>query len=242
MNFDTPIKYMKEYCKKFNINYSGTKTDVYNRIVEFENSKAELTPNGVFENRFHYLILDLETTGLNYNKHKIIEIAYIILDENLNEICRNTSLIKVEPNITDVYDKKLYDQAVNSNITFNDFINNNLQMFDCKTFVAHNLNFDKNFLLHNLQKLENNYIESLKQKLNNMSEYCTMKNFNKNISGSGGSKTNFNKIQKHTKYTSLINAYKFYFNIEFEDAHRAMNDTIACMEVFKKLKTENKND
>jgi len=227
MNFDTPIKYMKEYCKKFNINYSGTKTDVYNKIVEFENSKAELTPNGVFKNSLHYLILDLETTGLYYNKHKIIEIAYIILDENLNEVYRNSSLIKVEPNLTDVYDKKLYEQAVNSNITFNDFINNNLQMFECKIFVAHNVSFDKPFLLHNLQKLinaENNYIESLKQKLNNMSEYCTMKNFN--------------DIHKRTKWTSLINAYKFYFNVEFEDAHRAMNDTIACMEVFKKLKTE----
>jgi DNA polymerase III alpha subunit (gram-positive type) len=222
---------MKEFCKKFNINYSGTKTNVYNRIVEFENSKAELTPNGVFKNSFHYLILDLETTGLNYNKHKIIEIAYIILDENLNEICRNSSLIQVEPNITDVYDKNLYEQAVNCNTTFNDFIKNNLQMFECKTFVAHNVNFDKNFLLHNLQKLiecdkvlQNNYIESLKQKLNNMNEYCTMKNFN--------------NIHKRTKWTSLIYAYKFYFNIAFEDAHRAMNDTIACMEVFKKLKTE----
>jgi DNA polymerase III alpha subunit (gram-positive type) len=236
MNIDTPIKYMKEYCKKFNINSSGTKTNVYNRIVEFENSKAELTPNGVFKNNFHYLILDLETTGLNYNKHKIIEIAYIILDENLNEVYRNSSLIKVEPDLTDVYDKNLYNEAVNSNTTFNDFINNNLQIFECKIFVAHNVNFDKPFLLHNLQKLinaENNCAEklkNLKQKLNNMSEYCTMKNFN--------DIQKRKEPQKIIKWTSLIDAYKHYFNVEFEDAHRAINDTIACMEVFKKLKNE----
>jgi hypothetical protein len=37
MNFNTPFKYMKEFCKKHNINYSGTKTNVYNKIVEFQN-------------------------------------------------------------------------------------------------------------------------------------------------------------------------------------------------------------
>lgn len=205
MNFETPMKYMKEYCKKYNINCCGTKTDVYNNILQFQ------------KQHLHYLILDLETTGLKYDINKIIEIAYIILDENLNEICRNSSLIKVEPNLTDVYDKNLYNEAINCDTTFNEFINDNINIFDCKVLVGHNIQFDKNFLLYNLNNPEDC---ELSTKLNNMIEYCTMKNFNE------------------TKRFSLINAYKFYFNIEFEDVHRAMNDTIACMEVFKKLKTE----
>ena len=115
------------------------------------------------------LILDTETTGLDYENDKIIEIGIVELIDNV--LTQNYFHEYINPNIDisisaqkvpGITNEFLLDKPIFSNIAqrFLDFIKND-------TIIIHNANFDTNFINKELQhcgfkKIKNNIIDTIK--------------------------------------------------------------------------------
>ena len=69
-------------------------TDDHNTVIEQPDSPAD-TPRDQGEHQATLLWIDLEMTGLDPAKDRILEVAAIATDMNLNEIARFTAIVKV---------------------------------------------------------------------------------------------------------------------------------------------------
>jgi DNA polymerase III subunit alpha, Gram-positive type len=160
-----------------------------------------------------YIVLDIETTGLNRQKDQITEIAALKIENNRIidrfEVLINP-LVKIPLNIvelTGISDSLVKDKPTISEVLpkFNNFIGKDI-------LVAHNAIFDIGFLNFNYKKhfekdLDNNTI-------------CTM-----NLA---------------RKIVPTIPSYRLsslcsYFDIRNECAHRAMSDVYATTKLFTKF-------
>lgn len=96
-----------------------------------------------------------------------------------------------------------------------------------ETLVAHNYDYDHEVLKIACARFKHDFV------LEKKASYCTMKTATpicKLPSTRGG-----------FKWPKLQEAYKFFFNREFEGAHDAMADIRACKDVFFKLQELSKN-
>jgi DNA polymerase-3 subunit epsilon len=168
--------------------------------------------NEPFENSV-YIVLDIETTGLNPVENDIIEIfAFLVEKERITkefhrlvnpgffiprritEITGITNPMLIgQPNIRDVIQE------------FDDFIKDYI-------IIGHNINFDLSFL----NRAYNIY---LNKKLNSPS-VCTLEL----------SKRLLPHLRSH-KLSYIAD----YFNITYNRLHRAKDDTFITYEIFKKL-------
>lgn len=174
--------------------------------------------NSLLGNYNEYVIIDIETTGLDPQKDKIIELAGIKIKDN-KIIEEYSSLINPEIEISDFITKltgitnDMVEQAPiieNELKHFLDFIGNNL-------VIGHNVNFDINFIYDNNFKyyhsiFDNNYLDTLR-----MSKKLI-------------------HLENH-KLKTLANA----FNIDYKDAHRALRDCDITFDVYNALKELNIN-
>ncbi|SVB72003.1 uncharacterized protein METZ01_LOCUS224857, partial [marine metagenome] len=94
-----------------------------------------------------YIAFDFETTGLNPDKDRIIEIAAIKFVDG-NPVDRFTTLLNpertIDPFITDITgisDKMVRDKPIES-----DIIDEFIEFLTDLPLVAHNISFDKSFL------------------------------------------------------------------------------------------------
>lgn len=87
-------------------------------------------------------------------------------------------------------------------------------------FVAHNSNFDLKVMRGELRRA------NLPDRFDETEAFCTMK-----------ASTPICKIPgaRGVKWPKLTEAYQFFFNETFENAHEALADARACARVFKKL-------
>lgn len=184
------------------------------------------------------IVFDIETTGLpekigfdkyyhpslthKYDKCRIVELAYIIFDDYGNEIKRVSSIIKPDGFI--IENSHIHgittEQAINEGKSIIYVLEQfKVDISNCKKIVAHNIIFDKTILLSECYRYNKNDIV---KELEYIIQYCTM------IIG--------RDKMKMLKYPKLIELYKYLFNHDIIQRHRALDDVLLCSQCFFKLK------
>ena len=168
-----------------------------------------------------YMAIDIETTGLNPNEDKIIEIGAIIMKEG-DEIARFSKLIqpcmKLPERIvklTGITDEMLLGQEKESEVIlkFLDFCTENMQPFKEKDLIlGHNIAFDHSFLkaaaVRANRSFERRALDTLR-----ISRRCHMELPSKNLESMCA-----------------------HYQIQRERSHRAIEDAIAAAQLYEKLK------
>lgn len=156
-------------------------------------------------NSLSFCIIDLETTGGNYKKDKIIEIGLVRV-EKLKIVEEKSYLVNPEKDIPDFIQKltKISQAKVKDKPVIEDIIDEVIDFIGDDILVAHNTSFDVPFL--------NGVISTLgKPELENK-VICT------------------NVMTKHLMpeiLSSNLNYMCRLFNIEHSKAHRALDDALA---------------
>ncbi len=166
-----------------------------------------------------YAVVDLETTGGKASMEKVIEVAIVLFDGK---------------EIIDSYETLIHpERAIPSSITRLTGITNEMvvdapkfyevakkivEMTEGAIFVAHNVRFDYQFLREEFGRL--GFTFSRKQ-------LCTVRLSRKAFPGLRG--YGLSKLIDH-------------FNIPIENRHRAMGDTMATVDVLKRILDQEGND
>lgn len=164
--------------------------------------------------REEYIVVDLETTGLDpYKGCEIIEIGVTeIID---GKIGRNYSRF-VKPNgiipsfITEI--TNITNEMVENELTLDKVLPRFRSYIGDRTIIAHNAKFDLKFLNYYLNELN---LEPIKNHI------CTLELLKQNKDYKGKNK----KLETACEY----------YNIENKNAHRADSDTLATAKLFLKL-------
>ncbi|NCP72114.1 3'-5' exonuclease [archaeon] len=160
-----------------------------------------------------YIVLDIETTGLNRSKDQITEIAALKLEGN-RIVDKFETLInpqmKIPAEITQL--TGITDDMVKEKPTIQEVLPNFIDFIKKDILVAHNAIFDIGFINHNLNLHLNQTLEN--------KNICTMNLAKKIIS-----------TMPSYRLSSLCN----YFDIKNEYAHRAMSDVYATTKLFTKF-------
>lgn len=167
-----------------------------------------------------YVIVDIETTGLDTNYDEIIEIGAIKIKNNEIVDTYNT-LIKPKYEI-DEYITELTgitNEMVADAPSIDKVIGNFKEFISDSILVGHNFNFDLNFLYDNSMNILNNPIE------NNFIDTMRLARF----------------LLKDLKHHRLIDIAKNY-NIDSSNSHRAIEDCRITYSCYKALMEEAKNN
>ncbi len=162
-----------------------------------------------------YTVVDIETTGLSPYRHKITEIAAVRIDEDCNVLEEFQTLINPECNIpsfitrlTGITNDMVKDQPV-----INDAIPKFLEFMKDDIFIAHNASFDHRFLKANAENIGKSLLNTT---------LCTRKLANRLLYDNIASKK--------------LGCICDYYGINNNQAHRAMSDVKATVDVFKNFK------
>lgn len=179
------------------------------------------------------LIFDVETTGLplsmkkppfqvkNFNTSRLIEIGYIIMNEN-NEIVKEYSnLIKHNDDI-EIKNTHIHgistDDVKKDGILMQDFLLEFMvDLKGVKQIMAYNIDFDYNIMMSELYRIYNKEAITVISLLYSVDKSCIM--------------LQAMKFMKVKKYPKLIHLYKFLFNEDVKQLHRALDDvkvTLKC--------------
>ena len=185
----------------------------------------------------YIMFVDVETTGIPvskdydryhhpsklkyYEKSRIVEIAYIICDQN-KDIVKQVSLIIKPTNFTienshihGITQEDANDIGENINQVIEEM---NIDIENVNTIVSHNLLFDLNVILSECYRIDH---KDIIQKLKKTNHICTMYQ----------GKDVMNSI-KSPKLTEL---YNHLFQNEFDQKHRALSDAQACKDCYYKM-------
>lgn len=162
----------------------------------------------------NYVLVDIETTGLDPKFDRIIEISAIKIKENKVLDTFSTLVnpcVRIDTFITDltgITNEMVKDSPTIENVlpTFLDFIQDNI-------IVGHNINFDINFLydycnLCGLASLKNSFIDTMRL-----------------------SRRIFKDIPNYKLQTVAS-----YLNVNIDISHRSLNDCQTTFAVYNKLK------
>ena len=159
-----------------------------------------------------YAIIDIETTGARKDRDRITEIAIVLFDGE-KILDQFDTLINPERsiphNITQI--TGITDEMVADAPKFYEVAKKIVEMTLGAIFVAHNVKFDYNFLRHEFKSLGYNY---------NRKQLCTVKLARKVFPG-----------LPSYGLSSLIR----YFKIPILRRHRALDDTLATVDVFRRI-------
>jgi len=171
-----------------------------------------------------YFVFDTETTGLNPEENRIIEIAWIIIDDNKiikqeNFLIKNDGF-KIIPNDATKKNNITQEMIEKDGISWNLIIislKNDIKEIDL--IIGHNVDFDIKFLISEFKRGNNKDLEDL---IKSKKTYCTMERGTE-IYNDGG---------KWIRLEDLHN--KIFFN-KRKESHRALDDSIMTWECFSKL-------
>ena len=170
----------------------------------------ELKGKSLIEDLNDYTVVDIETTGMNWNFCNILEISALKV-RNKQIVDKFSKLINPhEPipffirNLTGITDEMVCNAPELEEVLkdFKNFLNKDI-------IVGHNVNFDVNFLYDNFlnvlyEPLSNNFVDTLRIARRLLPEL------------------------KHHKLDNLTD----YYNIKARDKHRALNDCILTNQVY----------
>lgn len=164
----------------------------------------------------HLVAFDLETTGLDGEKARIVEFSFIELDGSLNELSRWTELVNPAMPIPadTVKVHGITDEMVANRPPFAEFAPRVQALVQDAVLVAHNHKFDLEILSRELAR-----------------------------AGQAGLKPNHpcidtQRIESFVNSHSLAEAYKRYTGSDFDGAHRSEADTAACVEVLRRQRAQ----
>ncbi len=157
-----------------------------------------------------FCVFDLETTGGNQKKDKIIEIGLVQID-NLTVGAKKSFLINPERKIPDFIQKltSITQEEVEDAPIIDDVIDEVLEFLGDRVLIAHNSSFDIPFLNSVLKRLGRKELENKGLCTNLMTKYLIPTLMNSNLN-----------------YMSRV------FNISHQKAHRALDDAIATAQLF----------
>ena len=177
---------------------------MYKRVIR------ELKGKSLIEDLSDYTVVDIETTGMNWNFCNILEISGLkvrnkeIVEEFSELINPHEPIPYFIRNLTGITDEMVYNapELKEVLIKFREFLKDDI-------IVGHNVNFDVNFLYDNFinvlnEPLTNNFVDTLRISRKLLPEL------------------------KHHKLDNLID----YYDIKSRDKHRALNDCILTNEVY----------
>ncbi len=160
----------------------------------------------------NYAIVDIETTGGMFKRDKITEIA-IVLHDGKKRIKQFSSLVNPErsipPEITRI--TGITTEMVSEAPKFYEIAKEIVELLDGAIFVAHNVRFDYTFIKNEFRSLGYTFTKR---------QLCTVKLSRRAFPG-----------LKSYSLGSLIRE----FGIEVDARHRALDDTLATVEVFEKI-------
>lgn len=216
-----------------NIDENGNIDVSINNSIERKRTQRVYKGNSVIDIIKNYIVIDIETTGLDSNFNEIIEISALKVRDN-KVVDKYTSLVKprayfyadvestdfyIENNekiqyidefissLTGITNKMLGEANDITNVlpSFNEFIKDDI-------LIGHNINFDINFLYDNYmtylnKPLTNDFIDTLRMSRKLLPEL------------------------KHHRLDDLID----YFNKETRNEHRALNDCVLTNEIYNDL-------
>lgn len=177
---------------------------MYERVIR------EFKGKSLIEDLDNYTVVDIETTGMDWNFCNILEISALkvknkkIVEEFSELINPHEPIPYFIRNLTGITDEMVCEASELEEvlIEFKSFLKNDI-------IVGHNVNFDVNFLYDNFlnvlnEPLKNNFVDTLRISRNLLPEL------------------------KHHRLDDLID----YYNIRVRDKHRALNDCILTNEVY----------
>lgn len=167
-----------------------------------------------------------------YDNARIIEVGFMIFDENCVNIKSYSSLLKLDNfTIKNTLIHGITDEdCIKNGKDFNDILNeliNDIDSYD--NIIAHNVLFDYNILLSEIYRIVHNtsdiiYENKIKDFLNkfeNKNKKCTME---------------IGRIYLKTKkYPKLTELYEKLFNEPIIQDHRALSDTAICCKCYNKI-------
>jgi DNA polymerase-3 subunit epsilon len=193
----------------------------------------------------YYFVADLETGGLFAKKNPIVEIAIVVLDQDMNIVEKYSTIINSTKNVNYGKDFIIGEQALKANgLTIADILQGESPSIVfkevCELFKKYTLGRNKPILVgHNWRNFDSQFLEEFfnffKQDLYQYTEkfcYDTM-------------------WMARSKWPRDISNYKLgscceKANVELIDAHEALADTLATTELFKffiqSLRSEGNNE
>jgi DNA polymerase III subunit epsilon len=224
---------LKSECKIRQLKVSGTKTELINRITEWDNNNCN-----------KILFIDVETTGLPktrgflnyyepekteyYDNSRMIEIGYIICDDDGNISKKRKRLIKPDQFI--ILNSYIHgittEKANNEGVMLSESLELlRKDLISVSTIVAHNVLFDINILLSECYRNKNH---ELIKNIRNKKLVCTM-----NLG---------NNILRLNKMPKLSDLYKSLCGKDIVQKHRALYDAKICRRCYYKLKNYSQDD
>lgn len=181
--------------------------------------------------KYNYTIfLDLETSGFprkgepadftKYNFARIVEIGYIIVDENNTIIKKYNKFIKPidfkynKLPCNDITPKMLEDGIVILEALYE--FSQDIKL--CNTLISHNINFDKNILLAECYRCDEQF-GIRNHILNNMKYICTLQMAR----------------NKNYKSVNLISLHEQLYQNKIIPLHRALYDAELCYDIYKAM-------
>lgn len=182
------------------------------------------------------LFFDTETTGLirkyrgkyinpkyftAYDKSRLIELCYIIQQDS--KIIKKNSVLIKNP---DIKIENSHIHGITNTMTEQDGVPANdvlealyedLHSYPINAIIAHNIEFDLQIIMAECYRLKK---IKLVNALLNLSKYDTMRMAK--------------PLRIYAGYPRLINLYCMLYKTNYEQIHRAEDDTILCMKCFNK--------
>lgn len=205
------VNILNNEYKKANNNYIIIAPQNYNSFAQTNLFEEDTEICDALKNK-DYVVFDLETTGLEYNKHEIIEIGAVKIS-NGKIIETFTTLIKPKRSITQetIIVNGITNEMVKNSPSIEEVLPDFYKFCENCILVAHNMIFDFGFINH--YGLLNNYkFENERQDTLILSR---------------------NKIKSLKRFN--LKALATYLNVSLVNAHRAINDAMATAEIFIKL-------
>ena len=185
------------------------------------------------------LIFDLETTGLpdrkgwdvmydpitetdRYNSARLVQLGYIILDDDGKEIKKYEVIIK--PTDYQITNEKFHGISHNQALEIGKDLSEVLTEFNndlkgCSRLISHNIDFDFPVLLAECVRCKNNQLIT---DLNSIDRYCTMKEGQ-----------NLFSLRKWPKLVNLFSL--LYPGRSWEQSHTALDDAECCKLCYLKM-------
>ena len=172
-------------------------------------------------NNKYKIVLDTETNGVD-KYDDILQLAYIIIDDENNIIKTVNKFIKNRKNKPDVFEKNnITDEMLNNGDNFIDVFTEFIKdMENITDIIGHNIQFDIRMINENIEKY-NLIIENI---FENVEIICTLNLFR-----------NYVKLNNINVKLNLETMYKVLTNNDLIGAHDALNDINGTFECYKIL-------